>query len=132
MKVEKNQTLHAMIFDEFIDRQVVTSIAQKTLGFQWRHERQLKGLLPPGNERHLGFLIPQHRVPGPDRMSARWNIRQTEHPIVIGYGHIGIGGQQQPTLHEPVLITFEPDNTATPCLEWNSRLPSFSQIGEMK
>lgn len=82
-----------MVFKKFIDRLISRRLTQHALWVQWGYERQLKGLLSAGNERYLGFLITQHRVPGPDRMCPRRNIRQSKNPVVVGDRHIRIRGQ---------------------------------------
>ena len=94
-----------MVFRKFIDRLINRRLIQHALWVRWGSERQLEGLLPAGNERYLGFLITQHRVPGPDRMCARRNIGQSKTPVLVGYRHIRIRGQQKPTFHKAVLIT---------------------------
>ncbi len=94
-----------MIFKEFIDSLISHRLTQHALWVRWGYERQLEGPLPAGNERYLGFLITQHRMPGPNRMCPRRNIGQSKNPVVVGYRHIGIRGQQKPTFHKAVLIT---------------------------
>lgn len=94
-----------MVLKEFIDGLISRRLTQHALWVRWGYEREFEGFLSARNERYLGFLITQHRMPGPDRMCASRNIRQSKKPVVVGYRHIRIRGQQKPTFHKAVLIT---------------------------
>ena len=82
-----------------------------------------------GNSR---FLIPEYRMPCSKSVDAWWNMGDLESALCVADGKIRISRDENPALHEPMLVAFNLHNAADFRREGGRLDGAFLPLGKFK